>query len=159
MTVDVTMLARRRRAELVAEIERIDGFLDMAAELAGEKTESPQLTRATAVRRAGAPRGVGADTVAACREIVRAHGPQPTRDLLPLVKARDIPVGGKSEIATLSARLSTTGKGVLQMKNGKWHDVQQNEAPGSETTPEREESADDPFGSVRRFALQPNQGG
>jgi hypothetical protein len=142
MATDIIVLARRRREELVAELARIDAFLEVAAELSRNEGDSP-VRGAPRLRPAIAQRGVGADTVAAGLAIVRMHGPLTTRSLLPLIKERGIPVGGKSDIATLSARLSSTGKGVLEIFEGKWHAVQPNEAPGSETPPEREESADE----------------
>ncbi len=141
MAVDLIMRARHRREQLAAELARLDAFLEMAAELAGDELD-PQPVGRTMSRRQPAARGVSADTVLAALEIVQGHGPQATRDLLPLIVARGIPVGGKSEIATLSARLSTTGKGMIRMSEGKWHEVKEHVAPGPETVSEREESAD-----------------
>ncbi len=141
--VDIIMRARTRREQLVAELARLDTFLEMAAELARDGVDTELTERATPRPRQTAPRGVGADTVAAALDIVRQHGPQATRALLPLIAARGIPIGGKSEIATLSARLSTTGKGVIWMFEGKWREVRLiRRAPMPEGLDEREESAD-----------------
>jgi hypothetical protein len=142
MAVDIIMRARQRREQLAAELARLDVFLEMAAELARDKADSPPPERTVSRPRHMAARGVGADTVAAALEIVRRHGPLATRALLPLITARGIPIGGKSEIATLSARLSTSGKGIIRMSAGRWRAAQQDEAQGPETVPEREESAD-----------------
>jgi hypothetical protein len=138
---DIVMKAKQRREHLVAELARLDAFLAMAAELAGDESQSPGSERATRAPRHAAKRGIGAETVAAALAIVRDRGPQLTRDLLPTIKALGIQIGGKSEIATLSARLSSGGKGVVEMSNGKWREAVPNKAPGSETASEREESA------------------
>ena len=117
----------------------------MAAELAGDERQLPRLERAAGPARPAAKRGgIGAETVAVAVGIVRDRGPQLTRDLLPMIKALGIQIGGKSEIATLSARLSSSGKGVVEMIDGKWREAVPDEAHGSETAPETEESADQP---------------
>jgi hypothetical protein len=59
-----------------------------------------------------------------------------------MIKDLGIQIGGKSEIATLSARLSSGGKGVVELIDGKWRAAVPDEAPGPETVSEREESAD-----------------
>ena len=139
---DVVTKARQRREHLVAELARLDAFLAMAAELAADEDQPPRLGRAIGVTRPAAKRGVGAETVAAALGIVRDSGPQLTRDLLPMIKDLGIQIGGKSEIATLSARLSSGGKGVVELIDGKWRAAVPDEAPGPETVSEREESAD-----------------
>jgi hypothetical protein len=139
---DIVMKAKQRREHLVAELARLDAFLAMAAELAEDEGQPPRLERAISVPRPAAKRGIGAETVAASLGIVRDSGPQLTRDLLPRIKALGIQIGGKSEIATLSARLSSSGKGIVQMIGGKWREAVPNEAPEPETAPEKEESAD-----------------
>ena len=144
MAADLIALAKRRRERLVTELARIDMFLTMAADLARNDADAATDRRTSRARPAAASRGVGADTVAVSLEIVREQGPQATRDLLPMLKARGIPVGGKSEIGTLSARLSTTGRGILEMREGKWHDAKQIEAPGPGTALEEGESTDTP---------------
>ena len=144
MAADLVALAKRRREQLVAELARLDMFLAMAADLASDNAAMVPDRSDSRSRPTAAPRGVGADTVAASLEIVREHGPKATRDLLPVLKARGIPVGGKSEIGTLSARLSTTGKGILEMHEGKWREAKQIEAPGPGTALEGGESADTP---------------
>ena len=139
---DVVTKAKQRREHLVAELARLDAFLAMAAELAADEDQPPRLGRAIGVTRPAAKRGIGAETVAAALGIVRDSGPQLTRDLLPMIKALGIQIGGKSEIATLSARLSSSGKGVVEMIDGKWREAVPDEAPGPETVSEREELAD-----------------
>lgn len=136
------MLAKRRREELLSELARLDAFLELAAELARSGSDSLTAQNTPRARSTAAARGVGADTVAASLEIVRVQGSQATRDLLPMIKARGIPVGGKSEIATLSARLSSTGKNVIEMHEGKWREVPQHTTSEPVTALESEESAD-----------------
>jgi hypothetical protein len=142
MAMDIIIKAKERRDRLAAEIARLDIFLAMAAELSGDEGHTPRAERTVRATRRGASRGIGAETVAAAIGIVRDRGPQPTRDLLPMIKALGINVGGKSEIATLSARLSTSGKGTIEMAAGRWREAEQDKAPGPGLAPEREESAD-----------------
>lgn len=146
MAVDIVMRAIQRREQIMAELARLDTFLAMAAELARDGTDLALADNPNRARRQTARRGsgVGIKTVAAALEIVQENGPQPTRDLVPLIEARGIEVGGKSKIATLSARLSTTGKGMIRMFEGKWHEAKQHVTPGPETAFEREELADAP---------------
>jgi hypothetical protein len=141
MAVDLIMKAKERRERLVAELERLDTFLAMAADLARDDDQPRQAERVPRSSRQPARRGAGADTVTAAIAILRERGhPLPTRELLPLIVQHGIEVGGKSPIATLSARLSGA-KGVLQMSAGRWNLIEHSEALGSETSPEREESA------------------
>jgi hypothetical protein len=140
---DVVTKAKQRREQLVAELARLDTFLAVHAELAEDEGPSLRRERTASTSRHTAKRGgVGADTVAAALAIVRNRGPQITRDLLPMIKARGIQIGGKSEIATLSARLSSSGKGVIEILDGKWREAVPHKASEPETAPEREESAD-----------------
>jgi hypothetical protein len=139
MAIDIILRAKQRRERLVEELKKLDTFLAMAAEL---EHEDDQHERAKAAPRQAARRGAGAETVAAALEIVRDSGPQHTRDLLPLITSRGIHVGGKSPIATLSARLSSGGKGIIEIAQGRWRAVEQNSALVPETVPEGEESAD-----------------
>jgi hypothetical protein len=141
VAVDIILRAKERRARLVAELARLDAFLAMAEDLARDEDLSRQTDRTAKGSRQMARRGAGADTVAAAVEILRDCGhPLPTRELLPMIVNRGIEVGGKSPIATLSARLSGA-KGVLQMSAGRWSLIEHSEALGPEASPEREESA------------------
>jgi hypothetical protein len=140
MAIDIIMRAKKRRERLVEEINRLDAFLAMAAELAAVEDDHPD--RSQTSPRQAARRGAGADTVVAALNIIRDLGPQHTRDLLPLIIARGIIVGGKSPIATLSARLSSSGKGIIEMVRGRWQAVEGNKSLVLGTAPEREESAD-----------------
>src|SRR5690242_8845432 len=139
MADDIIMRARQRRERLLAEVARIDDFLAMAAEL--EREDNQPKTSASKPRQS-ARRGVGIETVEAAAEILRDRGPLSTRDLVPMIEARGIEIGGKSNIATLSARLSG-GKGVIELIAGKWRLVENGEMSGEGTDPEQDESADD----------------
>src|SRR5690348_172481 len=143
MAADLVARARQRREHLVAELARIDSFLKMAAELERDFDTERSQTAATAPR-AMARRGAGAATVAAALEIVRLRGPLPTRDLVPLIEQGGIVIGGKSKVATLSARLSTSGKGQLRMRAGRWHESTSILGAKLETALAGEESADPP---------------
>lgn len=111
------------------QIARLEAFLATYFELSGEgaalvdartDAEKVEAPRARIVSR---PRGgVGGDTLDAAAELIRGHGPLSTRDLLPLIQAKGIKVGGKNQIATLSARLSN--KGVLEVHHGKWRFIE-----------------------------------
>jgi hypothetical protein len=150
MADEIIMRARQKRERLLAEVARIDNFLAVAEELA---REDGQKDRAQTAPRQAARRGAGADTVAAALRFILDIGPQPTRDLLPLIIASGIEVGGKSPIATLSARLSSSGKGIIEMVSGRWQAVARNEAPEPATVPEREESEDFPVKDLSADSL------
>jgi hypothetical protein len=140
---DVVTKAKQRREQLVAELARLDTYLAVHAELTEDEDRAARPERTASSVRAAAKRGgIGAETVDAALGIVRNRGPQLTRDLLPMIKALGIQIGGKSEIATLSARLSSSGKGVVEMVDGKWREAVRDTAPEPETVPEREEPAD-----------------
>lgn len=152
MADEILMRARQKRERLLAEVARIDNFLAVAEELAREDGQKDRAQAQTAPRQA-ARRGAGADTVAAALRFILDIGPQPTRDLLPLIIANGIEVGGKSPIATLSARLSSGGKGIIEMVSGRWQAVARNEAPEPATVSEREESADSPVKDLSADSL------
>lgn len=131
--MDLIALAEERRDWHKAELARIEAFLATAFELKRDLTSNPIVKDArTDAEKADAPKrqrqsnrplgGIGAETLEAAEAIVRERGPQSTRDLLPLVRAKGIEVGGDDTdraIAILSARLS--GKGDLMIYAGKWH--------------------------------------
>src|SRR6185312_15389269 len=115
--MDLVTKARERRVELVAELARIDRFLESADEMARELGLAPAAAPAPQTRKL-ARRGTGAETLNAVAAIIEAQGPMSTRDLVPLVLERGIEIGGKDAIATLSARISK--KGVVELDGGKW---------------------------------------
>lgn len=129
--MDLIAQAIARREKLKAELERLDAFLAVAYELQGGPP--PSVVRmenwvAEPVRRQvskRAPSGVGAETARTAAKIVSEAGvPMSTRDLVPLVEAHGIEIGGKDKIATLSARLGNDAKrdgGALVLLAGKWH--------------------------------------
>jgi hypothetical protein len=144
MAVDLILRARERRERLVAELARIDAFLAMASELENEWSEQPKGSRRVGIgARDGTKRGgLGADTVAAALQILRDHGhPLPTRDLVPLVIARGIEIGGKSQVATLSARLNAAKGITLDLISGKWCLINTEEVRSASGS-EKDESAD-----------------
>lgn len=131
--MDLIAQALAKREKLKADLERVETFLAIAYELQSgddqadraksneEKIVQPEKKRQ--IRRA--PAGAGAATADAAYNIIRAaNRPMSTRDLLPLIEAHGIEIGGKNKIATLSARLGNDAKrddGKLHNKAGKWH--------------------------------------
>jgi hypothetical protein len=117
--------------------ERLEAFLATYFELS--KSTVPQKDKMTDQQKVEAPKargsrprgGIGADTLAAAVEIVTLEGPMSTRDMLPMILAKGIEVGGGDPVATLSARISNKGK--LRTYNGKWHLITEDSGPkGSE---------------------------
>lgn len=147
--MDIIAQAVHKREQLLAELRRLDQFLAVAYELQGgdrgpkslhsEAYNAAMLSSVaapsyhagnalpTATREAHrrAPSGVGAETARVAAKIIReASRPIATRDLLPLVEAHGIEIGGKDPVATLSARLGNDAKrddGNLRLRAGKWH--------------------------------------
>lgn len=123
----VLQRAHEKRQQLLSGLARVDAFLAEYHEIQQEIGRAP-VTRDAASAQPKAPPpppvnrkrgGVGADTLEAAVAIIRERGePMSTRELLPLILARGIPVGGNDPVATLSARISN--KGVLQLSRGKW---------------------------------------
>ena len=80
-----------------------------------------------------------------------------TRELLPLVLARGIEVGGKDAVATLSARISK--KGAVELVNGKWWLIQSDTESSSATADDNEEAADIPAKETSAASFFHNEGG
>ncbi len=161
--MDILEQAKAKREGLQRELARIEAFLATAYELQHEfdkgATAAPEQSdkaKADAPVRARTPStpGSGSATLKAVAEILRNRGtPLSTRELLPLVRAKGIDVGGKDALATLSARLSQ--KGVVAVNGGKWWFI--NAASGAEAS--GEEAADTPAKEISAASLfQPNQG-
>lgn len=98
-----------RLAIAKAEVLRLEAFIDVYHELGGKPAQPPP--RTTNVMRAKsvstATTGALADSAAAAAAYIKSVGrPVPTRDLIGVLEGQGISVGGKDEIATLSARLS-----------------------------------------------------
>ena len=131
--MDLVAQALTKREKLKAELDRVETFLAMAYELQGEgqsskfeKSDAEKI--AEPVKRAAsnrAPSGVGAETARAAADVIREAGrPMRTRDLVSLVEAHGIEIGGKDKVATLSARLGNDARrdgGRLKLHAGKWH--------------------------------------
>ena len=128
--MDIIQRAQEKREWHLSMAAKLEAFLatafdlkleleeDMPAETKtdAEKADLPKKAKAPATRPMS---GIGADTINAAEELVRQHGPMSTRDMLPMIRARGIPVAGNEAVATLSARLS--GRGELVTYAGKWH--------------------------------------
>lgn len=136
--MDIIQHAQERRDALRSELSRIEQFLATAFELQHEIAKgTPRDTRTDAEKadapvrkRTMAPAGSGSATVQAVASILAVRGPLTTREMLPLVQAQGIEVGGKDPLATLSARIS--GKGKFQTRDGKWHLIRASGASASE---------------------------
>lgn len=110
--------AKARLAQIDAERQNLLGIVRHAEALAGltpavsgdaERPETPRTKARTG--------STVTPTIEAVKSIIMGAGrPMETRDLLPLVRARGVEVGGKDAVATLSARLSNSGE--FQNKRG-----------------------------------------
>lgn len=124
--MNILLQAQAKREALQRELARIEAFLATAYELQQEfgrpvphGVSDSVKADAPIKRQQSAATGSGSETLKAVIDILRSRGePMATRDLLPLVQAKGIEVGGKSPLATLSARISS--KGPIAVKDGKW---------------------------------------
>lgn len=125
--MNIIQQAQAKREALQRDLARIEAFLATAYELQQELGQPVRHNPASdsakadapAKRKVSAPTGSGSETVRAVVDILRERGrPLSTRELLPLVQAKGIEVGGKSPLATLSARISQKGK--VEVINGLW---------------------------------------
>jgi hypothetical protein len=163
--MDLIQRAHEKREQLRAELSRIEAFLATAHDLQqefsrpGTRDTRSDAAKADAPAAAGRKRGgVGAETLDAAVAIIRERGePMSTRELLPLILAKGVPVGGNDPIATLSARISN--KGVLHLTRGKWwptvDDFENLDAQASG----KEEATDLPTKDQSAASLFTNQGG
>jgi hypothetical protein len=97
--------AKAERSRLVAQIEKLDALISFATDLFGD-TPTPMLraARTSVPQRTSSIMGPTREAVA---KILRKHErPMVTAELVPLVLAEGVEVGGKNAVATLSARLS-----------------------------------------------------
>ncbi len=116
--------ARAKRERLAAEIERIDAWLAMADELASDSSSEHTSKAAPARKEGTSQRSAGEAMTATYEATERAlneHGaPIPLGDLLAIVRAAGVEVGGKNPNATLSARLSNSDKFTSHRGLGWW---------------------------------------
>lgn len=157
--MDILEQAQAKRSELQRELARIEAFLATAYELQQEFTRTANKpAQATDAVKADRPnfkriapaQGSGSATLNAVIEILKDRGvPLSTRDLLPLVRAKGIEVGGKDALATLSARISQKGK--IAVSGGKWWFIEGYEA--SDATPSDEEATDVPRNDASAASL------
>lgn len=93
------------KSRLLMEVAGLEDIIRGAKKLKGLSGRSAQSLPTKRKPRKGRVN----PTRAAASEILEAHGgPMETRDMLPLIIARGIDVGGKDPVATLSARLSNS---------------------------------------------------
>lgn len=148
--MDIIAHAQAKRDDLQRELARIEAFLATAFELehelgsvkARDVRSDAEKADAPARKRAPSVLGSGSATVQVVVDLVADRGPMSTKELLPLVQAKGIEVGGKQPLATLAARIS--GKGRVTAQDGKWHlSASGAEALGEEAAelPEKEGSA------------------
>lgn len=96
-----------RRDAALSEARRWTDFIRMYGELTGADNNMQGLTLATGRQIAVTATGALSETEKATGVIIRELGrPVPTRELLELLTARGVEVGGKDPASTLSARLS-----------------------------------------------------
>ena len=95
--------ASSRLAQARAEVARLEAFLEVYREL---DTGSPKVARVR-TRHTMATSGAVADSASAALEHIRVTGRAvSTRELVTVLTAKGIEIGGNDPIATLSARLS-----------------------------------------------------
>src|SRR4051794_10665420 len=105
---DIIANARAKRQQLLAEVARIDTFLELAAEFGADVAEAAQSgTVASPNQRARERRpptqGVVRQTADIVMDYMRAYGEgKKTRELVPVVENAGVVVGGQNKIATLS---------------------------------------------------------
>lgn len=147
--MDIIQQAQAKRESLQREMARIEAFLATAYELQQEFDQGATVTKPQSdTHKADAPAratrstsiGGGSVTLRAVGEILRERGvPLSTKELLPLVRAKGIEVGGKDALATLSARISQ--KGLVTVTGGKWWFIGGQQASSGESL--GEEAADE----------------
>lgn len=106
---DILEKARAKRDRLVTEVTRLDAFIAMATELAGEdaaqdRPAAPNRTENTTQRK---PSDTVVRTYSVARQALQDRGaPIGLGELLRIVIDEGVEVGGRKPAATLSARLS-----------------------------------------------------
>jgi hypothetical protein len=111
--------ATARKRELLDEINKLDALISSAAALAQPGAAASAGSSARAAASTGG--SVISPTRDAVRSILRERGePLQTRELVPLVRAKGIEVGGKDAVATLSARLSNSSEFKVHRGIGWW---------------------------------------
>lgn len=116
--------AKRRLAQIDAERNALVKFIESAEALAGivpspdAQAAPPSKGRMTRPHR---PTGAMEVTRNAVEKALRSRGyPMQTRELLQVLTASGVEVGGKDSVATLSARLSNADEFVLHRGLGWW---------------------------------------
>jgi len=129
--------AYARRDKALSEAQRWSSFIDMMCELRPNLRRLDTVTRSEARVEPGRPKEGGspgprtmAITETAAIEAIRRAGRYlHTRELLPLIEASGVEVGGKDPAATLSARLSRSERLANNRAHG-WA-VVEDQAPRS----------------------------
>jgi hypothetical protein len=119
---DIIAKARAKRQQLLAEVAKIDTFLELAAEFGDDDVGQGALLPNPPPRsreRKPPTQGVVRQTADIVMAYMRAYGEgRKTRELVPVVEGAGVEVGGKDKVATLSARIYTSS--MFQMKQGRW---------------------------------------
>jgi hypothetical protein len=97
---------RVRFVELQQRITKIQNYIDVSREF--ESTEVAPTRETLPDKRTRIPQGgIGAQAIRLAIEMVRERGqPIPTRELVDMMKARGLDVGGNNQVTTLSSYLS-----------------------------------------------------
>jgi hypothetical protein len=111
--MDIVEEAKRRRLELLNELSEIENFLRSAERLAQRLTTNLQANvrrRVTNFADRAAPKhGAVFETATVVKDYMKKFGEGlRTRDLVEVVQKAGIHLGGRNEVATLSARLSVS---------------------------------------------------
>jgi len=123
---DIIAKARAKRQQLLAEVAKIDTFLELAAEFGDDDgvatlaaPNPPPRVRVRVRERKPPTQGVVRQTADVVMDYMRAYGEgKKTRELVPVVEDAGVEVGGKDKVATLSARIYTSS--MFEMRQGKW---------------------------------------
>lgn len=114
--MDLVSEAKHRLAQLDKEAQELRAFIQMAERLKGQlsgegRVRPAYIQMVPSIRRDRKPSqsGIVYETANFVRTYMRENGDGlKTRELLPIVEAAGIEVGGQNPIATLSARLGTS---------------------------------------------------
>lgn len=133
--MDLIAQALAKREQLKTEMARLDQFLAVAHELQAQNGGSGDLFKLTDEEKVKAPiaattaprprNGIGDETAKIAYNVLEeANRALTTRDLLPLVLAHNIEIGGQDPVATLSARMSNFVKknpNTMKLIQGQWY--------------------------------------
>ena len=138
--------AKRRKKEILKELDEINQFLELAEKFSGEGAST-----STNPTGGGSPKAGGAKTgeiVAASRKVIQVHDkPMNRSEILSKLEEDGIIVSGKDRANTLGTTLSRATDKIVYLKGfGYWLRESDYELAGYQANAPRED------GTVKRFA-------